>query len=465
METVGRNSLCPCNSGKKYKACCQNKCAQEVRYSSVYGDSEWLKIRKADGVIEVIFERYIKEKFGESVYDAAWEEFKTFGTPFGDREAYSPYFKSWMYYSWPIESGFLPTDEVTTIAQLCLEECPELFTDYQKRLIRAINKTPFSFFLIEDVIPAQRLFLKDILLQNKVEVKECNASKEAKKGTIFFCRPVRLEGQSIIIGMAQYAVPNRFFQEITDCRDWLQEVTEVSSLTPQILLDYESEMRELYFDVLEQAFQPARFTNTDGDPFIINEIFYDLKCTPKEVFDALVILSPNSYDAQWEEADEVNIVWGTDEKTTSLGSFTIRLTELKVFVNSNERAVKAKEVVQNYLGSKVSFKNEKITPMTSSDDLSQENREVASNPTPYTPEEIQIVKDYMANHWIKWLDSNIPLLGNLTPRQASKLESGRERLKALFLDFESKNQSLDDADKEYQKIDLEFLRQELDMLS
>jgi len=25
METVGRNALCPCGSGKKYKACCMSK--------------------------------------------------------------------------------------------------------------------------------------------------------------------------------------------------------------------------------------------------------------------------------------------------------------------------------------------------------------------------------------------------------------------------------------------------------
>src|SRR3989339_2157843 len=124
MAPVGRNSLCPCNSGKKYKACCQDKDAEEEKlardYSSIYQDQDWLKLRKAQGDIELIFDRYVEVEFEASIYDVAWDEFKLFGLGMGDRKAYEPYFKSWMYYSWSIDSEFLPGEEPVTIAQLCL---------------------------------------------------------------------------------------------------------------------------------------------------------------------------------------------------------------------------------------------------------------------------------------------------------------------------------------------------------
>ena len=39
-------------------------------------------------------------------------------------------------------------------------------------------------------------------------------------------------------------------------------------------------------------------------------------------------------------------------------------------------------------------------------------------------------------HWDAWLDMRLPALGNSTPRQAARSAAGRERLDALFTEFE-----------------------------
>ena len=70
-----------------------------------------------------------------------------------------------------------------------------------------------------------------------------------------------------------------------------------------------------------------------------------------------------------------------------------------------------------------------------------------------------MVKELSARHWKSWLDTKIPALNHITPREAAKTAPGRERLEALFVDFHQKNQ----AGFSQQPVDLYFLRKELGM--
>jgi SEC-C motif len=495
MVTVGRNDPCPCSSGKKYKFCCQNKPKQANtgskateaefarQYATMRKDPEWLKLRTAEGEIEEIFDRYIEKEFDQSIYETAWSEFELFGDYPVDRQAYAPYFKSWLYYSWVAETEFALNDDETTIAQMCLQEYPELFTAYQKQVIEAIGNAPFSFFIVQDVILEQRLFLKDIMLRKEVVVKEHMGTRAMKKGGIVLCRPITLDGQSAIVGLCPYVVPNRFFDEIVEYRDQILRTRKWTAFVPEKLIDYGMEFRELYLSIMEEAFQPMQFSNNDREPIVLNEIFYDLKCTPREVFDALLLLCPPSRVRSWEEgkfdADgnfvEIAVSWlrmddsaaGEICDNISLGNFTITPTGLKVFVNSNERAAKAKEVIQNILGAKVAFKSNKTTPMSTSEDLKKTAMELGPKRETMkpTPEMIKVLKEYMAKHWVNWLDNEIPVLGGMTPRQAVKSESGREKLEALFLDFDSGNKDLVARGEDHQQVDIDFLKKELGMMS
>ena len=71
-----------------------------------------------------------------------------------------------------------------------------------------------------------------------------------------------------------------------------------------------------------------------------------------------------------------------------------------------------------------------------------------------------MLKEMGEKHWQKWLDSPIPALKDKTPRQVAKSSKGRERLEALFLQFEG--MSRDRAAEPFEP-DIDFLRNELDM--
>ena len=88
-----------------------------------------------------------------------------------------------------------------------------------------------------------------------------------------------------------------------------------------------------------------------------------------------------------------------------------------------------------------------------------EPRENKSIPGADSPQLQAMLKELSARHWKEWLDSKIPALNHVTPREAAKTVAGRERLEALFVDFHQKNLSgFSDC-----PVDLHYLRQELGM--
>jgi hypothetical protein len=485
MVNIGRNNPCPCKSGKKHKFCCLKhaKTADPAalhQLLTVKNDPEWFSLREAEGIIEEILDQYIAHKLTDEI-EEMWDEFEIYSEHRIDREVYAPLFKNWSQHSWTSELTSTLTSPNATVATQCLEEHPTLFTPYQKRVIKAIHEAPFSFLIVQDVIRDQRLFLRDIMLQKEVVVKEHKATHVLKKGKIIFGRSVTLDGQSIMAGMFPFSLPGTVFNEIAEYRDSLLQDLELSAFTAEELIDYDMELRELYFNLIEANSQPIRFSNTDGDPVNLNEMVYDLKCTPREAFEALRPLCPPKKAGTWEKGEfdaegnlvHIDVHWlrpGKDDDDgicsyTSIGNFTITQTTLKVFVNSNERARRAKALVHDFLGSKVALKSHSKTPMANSNQVKKTKKKSGPVPEPKEPDANmkQILKDYAARHWKAWLDREIPALGGLTPHQATKSKSGREKLEALLLELEGRNQTLAGNGNEYQQVDVNHLRQELGM--
>jgi hypothetical protein len=67
MAALGRNELCPCGSGRKFKHCCLRARTEE--------DSQRIKLRSAEGVLVPALFSYAVQEFGEEFFDEAWDEF------------------------------------------------------------------------------------------------------------------------------------------------------------------------------------------------------------------------------------------------------------------------------------------------------------------------------------------------------------------------------------------------------
>ena len=67
MASPGRNELCPCGSGRKFKHCCLQAFNAD--------DTARTRLRTAEGVLVPALFAYAADEFGDEFFFEAWEEF------------------------------------------------------------------------------------------------------------------------------------------------------------------------------------------------------------------------------------------------------------------------------------------------------------------------------------------------------------------------------------------------------
>ncbi|MCP5505395.1 MAG: SEC-C domain-containing protein [Chlamydiales bacterium] len=455
---VKRNAPCPCGSQKKYKHCCL---AKSVTLSSLEYDVEWQRLRQIEGEIWEGAFAFAKEEWGTEIVQDGWDAFclgieLEKDSPDGDH-----LFPGWFVFRW-VPSDYSEKWEHLgpnlTIADLYLQKYP--VQEYGSFLF-AVDQSPFSFFLVEDVIPSRRLVLKDLLLDRTVTIKERAGADPGFKGMVAFARLISLKDQSIQISFGTTPLPIRYAMNVLDLK---QEILKhEKNLTTASLMKYDDDLREAYLVWAESAYLPQGFCNNDGDPIVFCTLHYKLKCSPKEAFDQLASLckgeDPNELleDGEFDKNRELKAIqfpWFKNRSNNLiLGDIKIKRDQLTIHVNSVERSKKIRKEIEKRLPEALFKKMDTESP---------ENLKNKKSSPPLLPsaEEKEIMKAFLKNYYRDWLDTSLPALHGKTPREAAKTADGRERLELLLCDFELNNQEKGD----HLRIDVQALRQELGLL-
>jgi hypothetical protein len=94
----GRNDLCHCGSGKKYKYCCLNAGAAAPADVT---DLTWRKLRGQLKGYPVTMLRFVDETYGPSALHEAWEEFMGHdGVAFDPETPLMQLFMPWFFHCW-----------------------------------------------------------------------------------------------------------------------------------------------------------------------------------------------------------------------------------------------------------------------------------------------------------------------------------------------------------------------------
>jgi hypothetical protein len=471
LNKTGRNDLCPCGSGQKFKKCCLSK--QHSPVSSLV----WQKMRRVEGELMPILLEHATKYYGREAIEEAWDEFSLWvDLPMdSDSPDFEMTFIPWLLYNWvPDNIEKEPIDHLpeTTIAQHYVQNKSARVDTFQRRFIEAACSSPFSFYLVKDCIPGQNITLQDLLLNHEVTVLERTASKSLAPGTLIFCRIVTLDSDSIILGLGTTPIPGHFLDMIIEQRQLMAENNlPQSALTPgqvptlpiELLHEYDIELRQLYFDVSVEVLNPQMpsMQNTDGDELALTKLFYTLNCTPREALEALASLAmepledllKHSFFNSEGTLISINFSWlkkgnsrNSGWNNTVMGEIHINQHSLTIDVNSKERADVIKRKISYRLGKRAAFSHEVIESL---EKMISENQGVQSpdsdlatqqhNELMALPEVQEHLKKITQQHWKYWLDTALPALKGQTPRQASKTPVGRERLEALLLDFEERS--------------------------
>lgn len=457
MAKTGRNDLCPCGSGKKYKKCCLSQ-------SETPGiDFLVPKLRRTEGKLVDALLKHADKYYGEGVAAEAWDEFSLWQEvpmdPEKEPELDSP-FLPWFLFNWQPDNAEQPEEEhlpEMSIAQHYLRHNEDRLEPLERRFIQETCSRHFSFYVVLGLEPGRSLTLRDLFCRQEVTVREKKASSTLRKGDTLFARTISLDGVSIMFGCAPIAIPASYQPALIDARDHIEE--HFGAFNQQMLAEYDFEIRELFYDIREQILNPQMpdIRNTDGDPLQPATLYYRLHCSSQKAFTALRslalpeegedLLAEAEYDEQGQ-LRKVDLPWlkkGNRQHAswdnTLMGNISIEGEQLTVAVNSRERAESIQRKITRRLGKRAEYQrtvHESLKKALEENKASPPAASQADEELTASPEVQAKLKEMAEEHWRRWLDMPLPALHDQTPREAARTAKGKERLEALLMDFEQR---------------------------
>ena len=458
---IGRNDSCPCGSGKKYKHCCL---ARDGEAETSTQDLAWRRLRRAIEPLPTDLLRFADGYFGRAGLLEAWDEFTLWKeVPFDAASRHIPLFMPWFYYNWTpdlAETGVNAEARCElTAAQAYLRSKGRRLDPLAQRYIEACVAAPLTFYDVITCEPGRGFTLRDIITGEECRVSERSASGSVQAGDILFAKIARLEDLTLMEACSTVVIPPDRKAPILELRKALRE--SGTPLTPDTLREYDLEFFGLYHAIADALLEPRmpELRNTDGDPLSPHKLVFAIE-SPRAAFNALKDLALDADDAEllaeaefdaggalrrvvfdWQKrGNPVNKSWDN----TVLGNLAIDGARLTVEVNSRERALRIREIVENRLGPVVKHLATEIQSTKSM--LARARRERGGKKARAAQEEHErlaalpevqaAMKEHMRRHFEDWVDQEIPALGGRTPRQAMADPEGREMVEALVLQAE-----------------------------
>jgi hypothetical protein len=324
----------------------------------------------------------------------------------------------------------------------------------ERKIIEAVNRKPHTFWEVKRVDTGRSLDLQDVLCASRITVQEHSGSTYLKPGDMVFGRAVPVDGVGMFMGLGTTIIPPIHKPGLIDLRRQIRGGRR--AIVEADLLDWESRIRSVYYDLIGRLHSPPVLSNTDGDPLEMHKLVFEID-DPDRAFELLAPLCVTDTPEELREAAEIDelgrirraefpvtrkgfkITKGPEN--TILGHLTIESRRLILNVNSAERARRIRREIEKKLGAGVRFKVDEIQEMTTlMKDFREKSggseREEEQRALMQAPEVQALLEEMMRRHWEQWVDQPIPALRGKTPREAAKTAEGREAVAALLADAE-----------------------------
>ena len=450
---VGRNELCPCGSGKKYKKCCLE--SEPVRYT--------VEDRAA---ARQLLDEYVMEHLGEEDDESLDELWGPLEDLDDDLE---PCFSAlseqvgddWFEFDRPLADGARVVDRF-------LDASGARLTRGQQQHLAVMKTSTMRLYEIEDVRPGESLSLRDVVEDTRVTVQERSGSRGLHRFDWIAARVVTAgaSGKPELEGVLQFpgALQGPFREHLVK-----QKARFLEEHPGATIDDFYRTMPPVFHEAWARAIldpQLPQLTTTDGEALVLTTVRFTVQ-------DAGALASAlDGADGLERQGEQPSWHWvGPNSKgaPTIFGFLALRGETLELETNSVERGQKGRALVEAATGAAVRHR------ATSHEDAQQamkrelrrhrkEGSGVAAEAATGIPPELQeaLVLDHLAEHYRAWLDIPVPGLDDATPREAAKSPALKPRLIELSHELDGMYQrALADGDPAF---DPSWLWQELGIL-
>lgn len=422
----GRNDPCHCGSGRKYK-----RCHLALDASEAAGSHGARDLRELDTYLVDRLFAFAMRRFGH-----AWRGSDTL---FPDaRRENAQLAVPWDLYHRRIDGA--------TVLEWYLRENGAHLTREEQAMLAAQRAAWVSVWEVLAVQPGKQIQLLDLLSGEQRTVEEATASQTLVVRDTIVGRVVDHQGVSWLAGLHPRLLPPREAAEVVRAA---RKRLRLKGPVPPERLREESCARALISSWLaavrefdELAAIPPQLENTDGDPLLLTTDHFAIAAGRQDAVAALLQAMPGVEPPEPGEAPEYVFLRAGNTRhkqwqSTVVGRAWFSKRELLVETNSTKRANALRAQLEAACGDRIRYQLRE-----QSDPLSKKAKKSARAPhgfasEPLEPEEGEATREFLKQHYRGWLDSAIPALGGLTPREAVRTKGGREAVDLLLKDLEN----------------------------
>lgn len=180
---IGRNKLCPCGSGKKYKKCClqKNQVIEFTKNKTLYAKGLYNNLENK------INEYSKQERFSEDRNECK-QYFYVFHE---DNVKVNKLFNTYFVHDFTLKNN-------KVIANMFVEENQLTLSKIHKSILMGMLKSNISIFKVED-ISLTNASIRDYFNDLKIVVEDVDSLKNIQVGDNIIARPVNIQGMNILV--------------------------------------------------------------------------------------------------------------------------------------------------------------------------------------------------------------------------------------------------------------------------
>jgi hypothetical protein len=323
-----------------------------------------------------------------------------------------------------------------------------------RRYLEGCLAAPFSFHEIVRVEPGHGFLARDVLTGEEREVVEHSASRTMLPGDVLFGQLVTTDGITLMEACSPHTIPPGEKLGLIDLRERI--AGDRSPPSVEALRDWDIELRQAYLGRMEARRNPPapHLHNTDGEPLAFHHLSFEVP-SAQAAFEALHHLALDETESELLESAEldpegrlqrVSFAWKAAGNpvhrgmgSTVLGHLEIDGDRLAASVNSAGRAARLRAIVESkcpdarHTGTEVETLEEALARREGG----EEDPDVGETASFAAHPEVQErIREMTAAHYEAWIHEEIPALGGLSPMDAVRERSGREKVEALIAEIE-----------------------------
>ena len=427
----GRNDLCPCGSGKKYKHCCLKAADPALMRKAHDGAAEraieWL-MKRHKSAVAAAFDEMIFQELSDSEREAlhrldgnTWQGIQLNTT------------------EWLLAEGHLSIDgQPIRVSEALMGRGGPLFTVGQRQWIEQLARQPLRLYDVTDVIAGKQMTLCDALDAETapVVVHEVSGTSGLRIGAQIGVRLMQVEDHYELSGAAYPFSPlwgARLVERMRESRKrYKKRPAEWPGYLSSLIRD---EWLKQYINPMPI---PKMIDTHSGDPVLLITDHYSVRD-----WDALEKVLTSQGDVEGDRQSGWNrIIECKYDQTRSTASINIGTgaDKIELFYKTRNYADQGRHWFDALAGPAVQFKRRVMSdPKGALSKMAAGKSPGAATGVPDLPPDMlaEAVSNAVRRMYADWADVPIPALGGKSPREAIKTAAGLERVKGLLRTYEA----------------------------